>query len=267
MINNSSIQKWYRLRQKSLDNQFIQQVIAGCNCSSFEAKAILETVEEVYAPFFNNASSLKPGQIQIPVVSIRTSPKTPLCDAELINATVTLFDDDTDLEIRQKNGVVALRQHRIQRICTEAFQQGGLLTVEDLAHRIFNCGQRTICRDIKAFKDKDISIPLRSTIKDMGRTLSHRKLIVQKWLLGDEYHSIAQKTFHSVASVRNYVEKFKRVVVLTQQKYDIHTISFLVKISSTLVTQYQQLYESLDVIEHRKEELSSLPKKTIIRSL
>lgn len=267
MINNSSIQKWYRLQQKTLDNQFIQQIICGCNCSSFEAKAILETVNEVYAPFFNNASSLKPGQIQLPVVSLKTSPKIPLRDAELVNVTITLFDDDIDLDIRQKDGVVALRQHRIQRVCTEAFQQGGLLTVEDLAYRLFNCGQRTICRDIKAFKDKDITIPLRSTIKDMGRTLSHRKLIVQKWLLGDEYQTIATKTFHSVASVRNYVEKFKRVIVLTRQKYDIHTISFLVKISSTLVGQYQQLLDNPDIIKHRKEELEDISKKIIIKSL
>jgi len=194
MINNSSIQKWYRLRQKSLDNQFIQQVMAGCNCSSFEARAILETVTEVYTPFFNNASSLKPGQLQLPVVSVNVSPKTPLSEAELVNVIITLFDDDVDLEIRRKNGIVALRQHRIQRVCTEAFQQGGLLTVEDLSDRLFNCGQRTICRDLKAFRDKDITIPLRSTIKDMGRTLSHRKIIVEKWLLGDEYHMIARKT-------------------------------------------------------------------------
>lgn len=262
MINNSSIQKWYRLQQKSLDNQFVQQVISGCNCSSFEAKAILETVNEVYAPFFNNASSLKPGQIQLPIISINTSPKTPLAEAQLVTVTITLFDDIVDLKIRQKKGIVGLRQHRIQRVAIEAFQQGGLLTVEDLAHRLFNCGQRTICRDLKTFKRSNISIPLRSTIKDMGRTLSHRKLIVEKWLLGDEYQIIANKTFHSIAAVRNYVEKFKRVIVLTQQEYDIPTISFLVKISSTLVTQYQELFKTLDIIEHRKEELDNLSKKT-----
>ena len=263
MINNSSFQKWYRLHQKSLDNQFIQQVISGCNCSSFEAKAILETVNEVYAPFFDNASSLKPGQIQMTVVSLSVSPQTPLNQAEMINVSITLFDDEVDLKIREQQGVVALRQHRIQRICTETFQQGGLLTVEDLAHRLFNCGQRTICRDIKFFKDNDITIPLRSTIKDMGRTLSHRKLIVEKWLLGDEYKAISKKTFHSIAAVQNYIGKFKRVIVLTQQEYDIPTISFLVKISSTLVSQYQELFKTLDIIDHRKEELTTPPKKTV----
>ncbi|MBK8501378.1 MAG: hypothetical protein IPL46_03760 [Saprospiraceae bacterium] len=53
MINNSSIQKWHRLKQKDLDQQFIHKVIEGCGCSSFEAKAIQQTVYQVYAPFFD----------------------------------------------------------------------------------------------------------------------------------------------------------------------------------------------------------------------
>ena len=64
----------------------------------------------------------------------------------------------------------------------EAFQQGGLLTVEDLANRLLNCGQRTLSRDLKALKARQITLPLRSTIKDMGRAISHRTLIVQQWL-------------------------------------------------------------------------------------
>jgi len=261
MVNNSSIQKWYRLQQKNLNQQFIHQVIRGCNCSSFEAKAILETVHEVFAPFFDNASCLKPGQIQLPVIAVDCPPGKSLKNASLVTVNLTLCDDDTDLDIRKKQGVSGLRQHRIYRVCIEAFQQGGLLTVEDLAHRLFNCGQRTICRDIKFFKDKDIFLPLRSTVKDMGRSLSHRKEIIRLWLLGDEYQLIAQKTFHSTGAVRNYVEKFKRVIVLTLQNYDMHTISFLVKLSSTLVKQFQELYETLDIVKHRHDEINNLLKK------
>jgi len=261
MINNSSIQKWYRLQQKNLDNQFIQKIISGCNCSKFEAEAILETVNDVYSPFFNNSSTLRPGQLQIPVISCSVSPSIPLSDAEMVTVSITLFDDSSDLELRKTSGISALRRHRIQRICTEVFQQGGLLTVEDIAYRLLNCGTRTVCRDLEFFRKQGISLPLRSTIKDMGRTLSHRKLIVKKWLLGDEYQAIAKNSFHSIPSVRNYIEKFKRVHVLTLENYDIYTISFLVKISSTLVKQYQELSETLDIIEHRKQELIDLSKK------
>ena len=267
MINNSSLQKWRRLKQKDLDQQFIHQVIEGCGCSSFEAKAVQQTVYQVYAPFFENASSLKPGQLLLPVVSVNALPNESLDQASLITVKLTLFDANTDLEIRQNKGVVGLRQHRIQRVCVEAFQQGGLLTVEDLAHRLFNCGQRTICRDLKSLRDHEICPPLRSIVKDMGRTITHRRKIVQQWLLGDEYLLIGKKTFHSVDSVRNYVSKFKRVVVLTLQDYDVFTISFLVNISSSLVKEYQNLFQGLDIVQHRKQELDDLLKKTPSKNL
>ncbi len=39
MLNNSSQQKWNRLEKKSLDNQFMNDIVTGVNCSPFEAKA------------------------------------------------------------------------------------------------------------------------------------------------------------------------------------------------------------------------------------
>jgi hypothetical protein len=69
----------------------------------------------------------------------------------------------------------------MQRICIEAFQQGGLLTIEDLANRLFNCGQLTLSRDLETFRQQGIVLPLRSTIKNMGRSITHRSLIIQKF--------------------------------------------------------------------------------------
>ncbi len=262
MINNSSFQKWFRLKQKDLDQQFLHQIIRGCSCSSFEAKAIQATVYNVYSPFFDNASAVKTGQVLLTIVSTDCHPGESLENASVVTVKLTLYDASEDLNIRKEVGVVGLRQHRIQRVCLEAFQQGGLLTVEDLSHRLFNCGQRTICRDLKALRRNDIYPPLRSTVKDMGRTITHRKKIVRQWLLGDEYELIAKKTFHSVGSVRNYVSKFKRTVTLMQQDYDVFTIAFLVNISSSLVEEYQMLFQLSDTVQHRKQELDDLLKKT-----
>jgi len=267
MVNNSSLQKWHRLQQKHLEQQFIQQVCDGCRCSPFEAQAVLQTVYAVFSPFFDNAACLKPGQIQMPVTAVECRPGQALAQAPSVLATLTLSDDAEDLPVRERLGVAGLRLHRLQRICREAFKQGGLLTVEDLANRIFNCGERTVCRDIQALKKQGVTLPLRSTVKDMGRTLSHRTGIVQQWLLGKEYSQIARDSFHSVPSVQNYVGKFKRVVALTLEGFDEHTIAFLVRLSSTLVKQYQELYQTPDIVPHRKEELSNMSKKTKPRNL
>jgi hypothetical protein len=260
MINNSSILKWQRLEQKQLDKQFLSQIQTGCSCSQFEAQAILNTVNRVYGAFIDNANTMQPGQIKLTVISSEARISQPLSEAPMITVTLTLSNDEEDVPIRRDHGTVALRQHRMQRVCREAIQQGGLLTVEDIANRLFNCGERTLSRDILDLKKKGITLPMRSTVKDMGRSLSHRKDIVKQWLLGKEYSQIAQLTHHSVPAIVNYVEKFKRVVSLTGENFDIFTIGFLVKISSSLVTEYQELFQSLDIVQHRKDELESLIK-------
>ena len=261
MVNNSSIKKFDRLSQKHLDTQFVNELISGLQCSPFEATAIVDTVYKIYAPYFQSNGSLKPGQILFQVVSIESSPSVPLAKCKQITATLTLDDPKEDLPIREQSGVIALRRHRIQRVCTEAFQQGGILTVEDLANRVFNCGERTICRDLKQLRKNNIVVPLRSTIKDMGRTISHRSLIVKQWLQGKEYSEISRDTFHSVHSVRNYIDKFKRVIALSEGNYDVHTIAFLVKISAPLVEEYFKIYKNNSIILQRKKELQSFLKK------
>jgi hypothetical protein len=207
MINNSSLNKWHRLAHKQLNQQFVHEIIHGMNCSSFEASAILDTVYRVYRPYFETSGTLKPGQILFQVVSVETSPNTPLAEGKQVTVTLTLDAGPEDLRVRQKQGVQALRRHRMQRICIEAFQQGGLLTIEDLANRLFNCGQRTLSRDLETFRQQGIVLPLRSTIKDMGRSITHRSLIIQQWLKGMEYSEIARNTHHGIQSVQNYVSK------------------------------------------------------------
>ena len=91
----------------------------------------------------------------------------------------------------------------------------------------------------------------------MGRTLSHRKLIVEKWLKGLEYSEIARHTNHSIDAISNYINKFKQVVVLYLDEYDVNNIAFIIKISGKLVQIYIDLWIKLDAVSHRKTELET----------
>lgn len=261
MINNSSLTKWDRLSQKQVDQQFIHEIVHGMQCSPFEATAILDTVYRVYAPYFETSGTLKPGQILFQVIAIEASPSTRLADSKQLTVRLTFDAGREDLEMRRRRGVPALRRSRMQRMAIEAFQQGGLLTLEDLANRLFNCGQRTLSRDLDILRREGVVLPLRSTIKDMGRSISHCSLIVEQWLLGKEYSEIASNTHHSVPAVQNYVSKFKRVIALSEEGYDVHTITFLVKLSASLVESYHQLYKTVTMVAHRRKELRSFLKK------
>lgn len=263
MINNSSTDRWIRLESKSLDQQFLNEIIHGLNCSPFEASAVLDTVYNVFGSYFDSGASLKHGQIRLQVLSIEAKISQSISESKQISVILTLNDDKEDLKIRKKDGVIGLRRHKIQRVCQEAFDQGGLLTVEDLAYRIFNCGAKTICRDLAYFRKNDIFVPLRSTVKDVGRTLSHRLLIIKLWAQGKEYSEISLNACHSLSAVQNYVDKFKRTVALVKEGYDINRISFLLRISTSLVEQYVNLYHRLDFAAHREEELNGFLKKRL----
>lgn len=264
MINNSSLTKWDRLSQKQLDQQFTYEMIHGLQCSPFEASAILDAVYQVYAPYFETSGTLKPGQILFTVISAEASPNVRLAQSKQLTVTLTFDAGNEDLDVRRKRGVPSLRRHRMQRMAVEAFQQGGLLTVEDLANRLFNCGQRTLSRDLDILRREGVVLPLRSTIKDMGRSICHRTLIVEHWLQGKEYSEISRDTHHSVPAVQNYVSKFKRVIALAQEGYDVHTIAFLVKVSATLAESYHRLYQTVKIVPHRRKELASFLKKGVL---
>jgi hypothetical protein len=261
MINNSSLRKWQRLSQKQLDQQFTHEMVHGLQCSPFEATAILDAVYRVYAPYFETSGTLKPGQILFQVISVEAPPSTRLADGKQVTVALTFDAGQEDLEVRRRRGVPSLRRHRMQRMAVEAFQQGGLLTIEDLANRLFNCGQRTLSRDLDVLRREGIVLPLRSTMKDMGRSICHRSLIVEQWLQGKEYSEIAASTHHSVSAVQNYLSKFKRVIALAAEGYDVHTIAFLVKVSAALAESYHALYQTVKAVPHRRKELRSFLKK------
>jgi hypothetical protein len=259
MINNTSVAKWDRIAAKSLDQVFQAKMIHGLNCSPFEAEAIVEQVHLVYSELF--ASSLLPGQILRSVIDISVPPQTPLKRATQRLVVLTLDNGPDDLLIRKNQGITGLRQERFRRMAEEAFQQGGLLTIEDLS-LILNCGVRTLVLDLKALRIKNIPIPLRSTVKDMGRAVTHRALIISLWLSGLEYSDIVVRAHHCLDSIRNYVEKFKRCVALSLQGFDLPTISLLARLSTPLAVQFLDLYQKTLMLPRRREEIESFLKKT-----
>jgi hypothetical protein len=261
LINNTSLQRWDRISAKSIDTQFKTAMQRGLNCSPFEAEIMVEKVHELYGPLFDNSTTVQPGQIQLMVVDASVPPGVPLSQAAQKLATLTLLDKEEDNQIQQRQSIPALRQHRLMRVAEEAFQQGGLLTLEDLA-LLFNCGLRTLVGDLAALRQQNLVPPLRSTVKDIGRAVTHRRLIVSLWLEGKEYSDIAVHSHHSVSSVANYVEKFKRCAALLQHGFDLTTTAFLIRLSTPLVEQFRQLHQTAKPAVHRQQELLGFLKKS-----
>jgi hypothetical protein len=232
------------------------RVKEGMGCSQFEAQALTDLVKEVYFPWLAQPEAIQAGQLAMTAVSADEPGHKPLSQCKMVPVVLTLYAGEEDHQYRLAQegaqGTVALRRRQIVRMAQEALDQGALLTAEDFAFRIFNCGLRTISRDLKALAEESIVVPLRSQQKDTGRALTHRVQAVELYLKRYTFSQIRQRIRHSLSSIANYVVTFAVVVAHTADGHTVDEIAFLMQISPSLVRAYQALYERYDQREYRK---------------
>lgn len=264
MKRNQEKERHDRLSFKTLDTQFKQEAMVGLNCSPLEANALIDIVKEVYFPLLEEKSieNIRPGQIIVQAIDLNEPAGIPIKECKFKNVILTIDNGQNDLDIRLNNGIPALRRERIIRVTREAFSQGTLLTAEDLAYKILSVGYRTITRDLSILRELDENIPLRSTQKDIGRTTTHKEQVVKLWLEGNEPAYISKAINHSIDAVSRYLQTFKRVIALTLEGTDNTSIAFLLNISKSLVTIYQELFEKYknEILPTRKQEIENFLK-------
>ena len=231
-----------RLDAKTLDNMFRRRIEEGANCSPFVSQAILATVKEVFSLAPEEANSqLALGQIKLLVVSAEEPAGKPLEQCQKLTVLLTLDAGQEDYQVRLAHGVEGLRRARILRVTAEARDQGGLLSYEDLAFRLFNCGVRTIVRDVQALRRRGLEVPARGQQQDIGPGQTHRVQAVRLYLQGLEANEIARRLYHTLGSIENYVTTFARVAFLVTKGYGDDEIAFVIRRSSPLVAAYRKL--------------------------
>jgi hypothetical protein len=248
-----------RLGAKTLDSLFRREIEQGANCSPFVSAAILQTVKDVFpvSPE-DNDNSLGLGQIKLLVVSANEPAGKALEQCQKVTVLLTLDTGLDDYEARLAYGVEGLRRARILRVTAEAREQGGLLSYEDLAFRLFNCGVRTIVRDVRALRQQNLEVPSRGQQQDIGPGQTHRVQAVRLYLEGFEANEIARRLYHTLASIENYVSTFARVAFLVDQRYSDEEIAFVIRRSSILVAAYRQLYDQFQGQRHARQRLREI---------
>jgi hypothetical protein len=236
-------QRRERLDAKTLDNLFRRRIEEGANCSPFVSAAILQIAKEVFPLDPEDpARQGDLGRVRLLVVAAQEPAGKLMELCQKVTVLLTL-DAPEDLTLRAREGITALRRSRIVRLATEARDQGGLLSYEDLAYRLLNCGVRTIVRDIAALRRRGLAVPTRGQQQDIGPGQTHRVQAVRLFLQGKEANEIARALYHSLSSIENYVTTFARVVFLAEKGYGTDEIAFVIHRSPALVGAYRRLYD------------------------
>jgi len=190
----------------------------------------------------NDSNGLGVGQVPYWGADANEPSGKPLDDMKKHRVLLTFHHPD-DHSLLREQGIQSLRQSKIMRMTTEAKDQGVLLTQEDLS-LLLCCTVRTIRNDIRELRSKDISVPTRGQIKDIGKGVSHKAKIVEEYLKGYEYSEIKRRTHHSDGSIDRYVRDFSRVVYLTSKGEDLLKIRQVTRLSERLIMEYQELFET-----------------------
>src|ERR1700676_2411645 len=245
MIRSRSLEDKMRRQRadaKTLDNLFRRRIETGAKCSPFVSNAILQTAKEVFPLDPQQVDSqLGLGQVKLLVVAAHEPAGKALDDCQKVTVRLTLDASQDDFQIRVDRGVIGLRRARLLRLASEAREQGGLLSYEDLGFRLLNCGLRTIVRDIKVLRRAGVEVPTRGQQQDIGPGQTHRAQAVRLFLQGLEPNEVAHRLYHSLGSIENYLTTFARVVFLARKGYGDDEIAFIIQRTSVLVAAYRQL--------------------------
>ena len=250
-----------RLNCKTLDAKFLTEIGSGLNCSPFEAEAVLDVVREVYFPFLDSTTiQAPPGKITLIAVGADEPAGKPVAACEKPTVCLTLHRGKQDDQLLQQQGPQAFRRARIPDLCQEALSQGGLLTCEDLAYRVFFVTPRTITRDWTALRQSEPErlIPLRSTLHDIGPVLTHRTQIVRLAMQGKTTSQICTIMHHSPQAVANYLSTFARCVQLKRREMEVGQIAFLLRRGVGLVRRYLELLADCEADKNMAYHLDEL---------
>ena len=233
------------------EQMFRLRLINGFNFAPIIADAIVDLSKDF---FQNDNSGVSNGQILYLAISDEEGPGKSVFDSKHVEVILTL-DAPEDMDVYEKYGLSAYRQHILLRITQEARDQNALLTIKDLV-KLLKSSYSTIKRDIKHFRERDLYVPLRGVVKDIGPS-SHKSKIVELYLKGYTPTEIQRSTRHSLQSIERYIKDFSRVSILTKREESIDNIRLIVGISERLVKEYQELFTKYKNGNHKQriEEL------------
>jgi HrpA-like RNA helicase len=238
------------LEQKTLKNILIRELVMnfGYDNQIAVAETLAERVLSIIDEYAPKRSSVKPGQVMWLAVDIEDRPGRGknMAMTKLKPVTLTLVSEEDVKQLNNGSKHGDLLPGTVARMLLEAEEQGGLLSMTDLAV-LLNCSPSTVRKARETWEKRYGRIlPTRGTIHDLGTTFTHKRQIMDLHLEGYFTSEIARKTSHDPSCVDRYIDDFQRVLMLKLDGQPVNKICFYTGLGKRLVNQY------LEYIEEKK---------------
>lgn len=248
-----------RLESKNARNAIVQKLSSDFNLTPIIAEAFYQQ----FTLYFEEHANIKlsDGEIAYQAVAAEEPAGKHIRLTRKITTKLNLISLNTDLDALAQFGLAGLRRHRLTRLTRQAYEQGALLSYEDLA-MLLTTSPSTVKRDVAALKHQGLFIMTRGTKHDMGPGLSHKTIILDLYFNGYTFSEIEFKTNHSETSVKRYLADFTQVAMLYKQKFSPQQIRLIARKSDRIVREYIQIYETFDKKDNQRLNDLLTPQKS-----
>ncbi|MGE5572607.1 MAG: DUF1670 domain-containing protein [Bacteroidota bacterium] len=102
----------------------------------------------------------------------------------------------------------------------------------------------TIRQLLEAYQERfGVILPTAGTILGMGRTLTHKKIVVEMSLSGLTTQEIARRIYHTTEAVDAYLRAFERVLLLRYYRVPMSAMVRITGHSQSLISEHIALAE------------------------
>lgn len=212
---------------------------------------VVNAIGAMVTKFFPETTHLRPGQT--PWVTVGADARGAygkrINDTELVPVVLDLVQDVDARERSTGKKVREVKKEAVARLCWQAYEQGGCMTAAELAV-LLKMSASTVGKYIAEFeREHGVVLPRRGTLHDMGPTLTHKRIIIEKLFVRQEtVQQVIRETCHSARAIERYITSFKQVLMCRRRRMTLEEIAFAVHKTPRLVQEY------LDIIETYKEK-------------
>lgn len=229
----ASIDRFFELEFPRLFGPFMREQIAD---------RLVQLIEEQLPP----RDYVRPGQCVWNAVALETRPDSP--KLRLVPVVLTLVDSEQTEQLAAGARLQDIMADSIARMMEEAFEQGGLLSVRDLALLLCHHSSSISAARTRWERQHQQTLPHPGSLQDFGSCLTHKLAIITKVVYQKKStRQVAKETKHSQRAVDRYLKDFYRVRTCYYSNPEREFIRRATGLSPYLIDQY------LDIInKHEK---------------
>lgn len=209
-------------------------------------QTLVTCIYNMVLDFFPETTHLRQGQI--PWVTVHKNAKgnygKKIQDTRLTSVVLDLVQLQ-DIKDRSKGKKLRdIKKEAIARLLKQAYEQDGCMTNSELGI-LLKISSSTVSKYIKEWEleNKEV-LPRRGSIHDIGPTLTHKKIIIEKLFVEEKsVQQVSRETYHSLRAIQRYIETFRKILICEKNNMNMEEKAYTVGISKRLLNEYQQIID------------------------